>query len=84
LNLVAHDTPGGHPGTLMQGLIANEILAAVSPWLDTPVAPLTDEEILAAAAVVPEPSATLSLAVAIGVLAALRARKRSRRGAWSG
>jgi len=78
LNLVAHDTPGGHPGTLMQGLIANEILAAVNPWLDTPVAPLTDEEILAAAAVVPEPNATLSLPVAIGVLAALRSRRRLR------
>jgi hypothetical protein len=78
LNLVAHDTPGGHPGTIMQGLIANEVLAAVNPWLDTPVAPLTDDEILGAAAVVPEPGATLSLGIAIAALAALRSRGRSR------
>ncbi|MBW2417084.1 MAG: PEP-CTERM sorting domain-containing protein [Deltaproteobacteria bacterium] len=78
LNLVCHDEPGGHPGTLMQGLIANEVIAAVNPWLDSEIAPFTDEELLVAA--VPEPGSTLLMGTALGVLAALRAAKTRRRG----
>ncbi len=49
-NLGCHDTPGGHPGTILQGLIANEILKVVNPWLTTPIALLTDTEIILAGA----------------------------------
>ncbi len=50
LNLVCHDTPGGHPGTVMQGLIANEVLEVLNTLLFTPVALLSDDEIIEAAA----------------------------------
>ncbi len=78
LNLVAHDEPGGHPGTIMQALIANEFLEAVNPWLDSPVAILTDEEVLEAAAV-PEPGATVQLVTSLVCLAGLASSRRVRR-----
>jgi hypothetical protein len=82
LNIICHDLPGGHPSTLMQGLVANELLEAVNPWLDSPAALLTDEEILDAA-VVPEPNSTLMLGSALGVLALLRSVAAKRRAGYA-
>ncbi len=50
LNMVCHDEPLGHPGTILQGLLANEVLKAINPWLTTPVELLSDTEIILAGA----------------------------------
>ncbi len=75
LNLVAHDMPGGHPGTIMQGLIANEFLNAINPWLGTPISLLTDNEILGIAAV-PEPGSAMLLGTGLILMAGAVSRRR--------
>lgn len=72
LNFTASD--GIHPNTIVQGLIANEFLEAVNPLLASPIALLSDAEILAAA--VPEPGIATLLAFGVGGWILARTRRR--------
>ncbi len=74
LHFTAED--GIHPNTIIQGLIANEIIDALNSNFGHQIAPLSDTEILELAGV-PEPH--ISLLLVFGVLALRRSTSSSRR-----
>jgi hypothetical protein len=82
LNFIASDNL--HPNTVVQGMLANAFLTEVNPFLDTPVALLTDEEILALAsgsAAVPTlgPLAVVLLAAGLAGIGIVMLRRRELR-----
>jgi lysophospholipase L1-like esterase len=82
LNAIADD--GLHPNTVMQGLLANEFLTVLNPFLGSPIPLLSDDEVLEAAAPgtamveVPmlAPGPLLVLAAGLAGLGALGLRRR--------
>jgi hypothetical protein len=78
MNYISED--GLHPNTTIQGLIANEILAALNESYGYEVALLTDEEILTVAGVsaVPIPTAAWLFGSALLGLAGIKRKSRGR------